>query len=139
MAVAAPRHLLPPIVRGLPVNDPGENVPTSLLYSSIIQAMIFGLVFTSGAGTSVFGPIYLYSSRTYPRASLSSSPSLSVFGLTMIPHFPHPIGRSTTAHLNVIHIDSALTSSRFTSWWKRIPPLKGPRASLCCDRYHSNT
>lgn len=59
VAVAAHLPLDPPVVSGFPVNDPGENVPTSLEYSSIIHAMILGLVLTSGAGTSVFGPIYL--------------------------------------------------------------------------------
>jgi hypothetical protein len=41
----------------------------------------------------------------------------------------------TTAHFHVIHIASAFTSSRETSWWKRSPPLAGPRLMLCWTRY----
>ena len=52
LAVAAHRHLDPHEVRGLPVKLHGEYSHISLEYSSIIQAIIFGLVFTSGAGTS---------------------------------------------------------------------------------------
>ncbi len=59
LAVAAHRHLDHPEVRGFPVKLPGVYSHTSLEYSSIIQAIIFGLVFTSGAGTSCVGPIYL--------------------------------------------------------------------------------
>ena len=59
LAVAAPRHFDPPEVSGFPVKLPGAYSPTSLEYSSIIQAIILGLVFTSGAGTSWVGPMYL--------------------------------------------------------------------------------
>src|SRR5260221_738500 len=40
----------------------------------------------------------------------------------------------TTAHFQVIHIASALTSSRDTSGWKRRPPLAGRRLMLCWIR-----
>lgn len=113
-AVALPLQRDPPLESGFPVKLPGEYFPTSLEYSSIIHAIIFGLVFTSGAGTSCSGPMYLYSARTYPRESLSSSPSESSFGFTIIPPFPHPSGISTTEHLKVIHIERAFTSSRLT-------------------------
>jgi hypothetical protein len=114
-AVAAPLPKEPPLVRGFPVNEPGEYFQTSIEYSSIIQDIIFGLVLTSGAGTSVSGPIYLYNALTYHLESLSNSPSDNSFGLTIIPHFPPPSGISTTAHFIVIHIERALTSDLDTS------------------------
>jgi hypothetical protein len=102
-------------VSGFHVNDPGEYFHTNNEYSSIIQDMIFGLVLTSGAGTSVSGPIYLYKALTYHLESLSNSPSDNSFGFTIIPHFPPPSGISTTAHLIVIHIERAFTSDLDTS------------------------
>ena len=77
--------------------------------------MICPLVLTSGAGTSCFSPKYLYNPRIYPRDNLSNSPFDKSFGSTIIPPLPPPYGRLATAHLNVIQIDNALTSSAVTS------------------------
>jgi hypothetical protein len=55
--VALPR--LHPTSKGFQVKLPGEYFPTKVEYSSIIIAIIFGFVLTSGAGISVSGPIYL--------------------------------------------------------------------------------
>src|ERR671915_2276042 len=44
----------------------------------------------------------------------------------------------TTAHFHVIHMARALTSSRLTSGWYRIPPLEGPREVLWWTRYPVN-
>jgi len=41
---------------------------------------------------------------------------------------------STTAHFQVIHMDRARTVSIVSWGWKRMPPLQGPRASLCWQR-----
>ena len=43
------------------------------------------------------------------------------------------------AHFHVIHMASAFVSSSVTSWWYRIPPLEGPRATLCVQRNPSKT
>lgn len=136
VALSRPRdhHAL----RGLPVNEPGEYSPTSSLYSSIIHAMIFEFVFTSGAGISICGPKYLTMERTYHLERRSNSHSESSRGLTTTPHFPPPRGRSKTAHFMLIHMERAFTSSLVTSWWNRIPHLYGQRALLCCDRYPVN-
>ena len=52
----------------------------------------------------------------------------------MTPPLPPPSGMSTTAHFQVIHMASARTVSSVSCGWKRMPPLEGPRASLCCTR-----
>ncbi len=59
--------------------------------------------------------MYLYNSLTYHLDNLSSSQFDNSFGLTIIPHFQPHSGISITAHLKVIHIESAFTSSLFTS------------------------
>jgi hypothetical protein len=102
-------------VRGFPVKLPGEYFHTRLEYSSIIQAIICGVVFTSGAGISCSGPMYLYISLTYHLDNLSSSQDESSFGFTTTHPFPPQRGISITAHLKVIHIESAFTSDLFTS------------------------
>jgi hypothetical protein len=50
-----------------------------------------------------------------------------------------PNGIPIRAHFQVIHIDSARTSSSTTSGWYRIPPFDGPRAMLWVTRYPSKT
>jgi len=58
-AVAVHLPADPQALSGFQVKDPGEYIHTRFEYSSIIHPIIFGLVFTSGAGTSTQGPIYL--------------------------------------------------------------------------------
>ena len=70
---------------------------------------------TSGAGTSVSGPIFFHIARIYPRLRRSSSPLDISFGLQMIPPFPPPSGRPRTEHFHVIHADSARTVSMVSS------------------------
>ena len=98
------------------------------------QAMIWALVLTSGAGMSRSGPMRTSISVKNRRVRCSSSFSESFFGSTITPPLPPPYGMPTTAHFQVIHIARALTSSRLTSWWKRMPPLAGPRPRLCWTR-----
>jgi hypothetical protein len=76
--------------------------------------MICPLVFTSGAGTSLVGQICFQTASIYPLESLSNSVVDSFFGFTIIPHFPHPSGKSTTAVLKLIHAESDFTSSNDT-------------------------
>ena len=86
-------------------------------YVSIIQAMIWAFVLTSGAGMSFSGPMRTSISVKKRRVSASSSFWLSFLGSTITPPLPPPYGMPTTAHFQVIHIARALTSSRLTSWW----------------------
>ena len=73
------------------------------------------MVFTSGAGMSVCGPMVSPSSTTKRRVMRGSSLRLSFFGSQMIPPFAPPKGMSATAHFQVIHEASARTSSALTS------------------------
>ncbi len=68
------------------------------------------------------------------RVSRSFSSIESFLGSTVTPPLAPPNGMLTTAHFQVIHMASALTSSRVTPGWKRIPPLDGPRAIECWTR-----
>ncbi len=101
---------------------------------SIIQAITSALVLTSGAGMSESGPISMLISLAKRRLSRSSSRWLSSRGSTTTPPLAPPYGMFMSAHFHVIHMESALTSSRLVSGWNRIPPLAGPRVVLCCTR-----
>ena len=57
-----------------------------------------------------------------------------VAGSTGTPPLPPPRGISATEHFQVIHIARARTVSSVSEGWKRMPPLVGPRASLCWTR-----
>ncbi len=57
----------------------------------------------------------------------------------MMPPLPPPSGMSATAHFQVIQVASARTMSNVSDGWKRMPPLLGPRASLCWTRKPSKT
>ena len=79
---------------------------------SIIQAITWAFVLTSGAGMSFSGPTRTSISVKNRRVSASSSLIESFFGSTITPPLPPPYGMPTTAHFQVIHIARALTSSR---------------------------
>ncbi len=96
--------------------------------------MCCGLVITSGAGTSATGPMLRQTWRTQPRQIASCSRALRLWGSQMTPPLPPPSGMSATAHFQVIHIASARTVSAVSCGWKRMPPLQGPRESLCWIR-----
>ena len=96
--------------------------------------MCCGVVITSGAGTSVSGPTLRATWRTQPRQISSCSRALRLCGSQMTPPLPPPSGMSTTAHFQVIHIERARTVSTVSCGWNRMPPLLGPRASLCWTR-----
>ena len=113
---------------------PGRRAPSMVSYSSSIHSMCCAVVMTSGAGTSRSGPMSRATCRTQPRQIRSCSRSVRSCGSQTTPPLPPPSGMSTTAHFHVIHIASARTMSRLSCGWKRIPPLLGPRASLCCTR-----
>lgn len=81
----------------------------------MIQAMTWGLVYTSGAGMSSSGPMISTSSLTKRRVMRSSSPCDMDLGSQTTPPLPPPKGTFTTAHFQVIHMASAMTSSMVTS------------------------
>jgi hypothetical protein len=83
----------------------------------MIQAMVCALVLTSGAGMSRSGPMSGLISVVKRRVSPSTSRIESFLGSTTTPPFAPPYGMFTQAHFQVIHIDSALTSSSVTSGW----------------------
>ena len=55
--VASRRPSDPPISTGLPVTTAVHVEPTCMLYVSITHAIVWALVLTSGAGTSLSGPM----------------------------------------------------------------------------------
>jgi hypothetical protein len=123
------------MLTGLPVMSPGWWLPWLIVsYSSSIQIMCWGVVMTSGAGTSVNSPMLRAIWRTHPRQICSCSRMLRWCGSQTTPPLPPPRGMSTSAHFQVIHIARARTVSIVSCGWKRMPPLLGPRASLCCTR-----
>ena len=83
----------------------------------MIQAIVWALVLTSGAGMSRSGPMSRLISVVKRRVRPSTSRRLSFFGSTITPPLAPPYGMLTQAHFQVIHIASARTSSSVTSWW----------------------
>ena len=83
----------------------------------MIQAITCGLVLTSGAGMSLWGPMMTLMLVAKRRVRPSSSRCDSCLGSTATPPLPPPKGMPTTAHFQVIHMASARTSLRVTSWW----------------------
>lgn len=81
------------------------------------QAMVCSSVPTSGAGMSFSGPTIGISSLAYRRVSRSSSCRDSTCGSTATPPLAPPYGMPMSAHFHVIHIASALTSSRSVDGW----------------------
>ena len=121
------------------MTTPGTGYPLCIDTVSMIQAITWAFVPTSGAGMSESGPTIGWSSVAKRRVRPSSSLPLMLVGSQLTPPFAPPNGTSTSAHFQVIHIASARTSSRSVWGWKRRPPLAGPRATLCWTRYPENT
>jgi hypothetical protein len=91
--------------------------PTTFMYVSIIQTMIWPLVPTSGAGMSYSGAD-VRAERVREPARDAFQLGLRVLrGVNLMPPLPPPNGMSCSAHLYVIHDASAFTSSRATSSW----------------------
>ena len=91
-------------------------------------------VFTSGARMSACGPMMAEMAWVKLLVADSSSRAERVDGSRVIPPLAPPNGRSSRADFQVISDARACTSSRSVSGWYRSPPLKGPRAPLCCTR-----
>ena len=114
--VAASRPYEPPSEIGLPVTMAGVW-PWSLPYSSIIQAITWALVLTSGAGMSRVGPRTFSILSMKDRVIFWSSSRLRSLAGQFTPPFAPPKGMPTTAVFQVISVASARTSSRSTSGW----------------------
>ena len=97
------------------------------------QAMIWGVVLTSGAGMSRSGPMRTSISVKNRRLRPSSSFCDSFLGSTMTPPLPPPYGMPTTAHFQVIHIARALTSSMRDVLVVADAALGGPAAEVVLD------
>ena len=97
--------------------------PWVLPYWSIIQAITWALVLTSGAGMSRVGPRSLEILSMKLRATRCSSASLCLSTSMSTPPLAPPKGMPTIAVFQVIIEASARTSSMSTSAWKRTPPL----------------
>ena len=99
----------------------------------MIQAIVWALVPTSGAGMSESGPMMPSSSVANRRVSASSSFELIVEGSQVTPPFAPPNGTSTKAHFQVIHIASARTSSRSVAGWKSKAALGRSAGNVVLD------
>src|SRR5207245_9894411 len=128
--VASSRPSEPPITSGLPVTTPGCANPLFIEIVSMIQAIVWLSVYTSGAGMSFSGPMIIEISDAYRRVMRSSSSFDISFRLQVTPPFAPPYAMPMTAHFQVIQHERAQTSSRETFQWYRMTPLKGPIASL---------
>ena len=91
--------------------------PCSLPYSSIIQAITWALVLTSGAGMSRVGPMTLSILSMNDRVIVSTSSSDNSRAGQLIPPLAPPKGTPTIAVFQVISEASARISSRSTSGW----------------------
>ena len=91
--------------------------PWSLPYSSIIQAITWALVLTSGAGMSRVGPSTFSILSMNERVIRWSSSGSSWSAGQLTPPLAPPKGTPTIAVFHVISEASARTSSRSTSGW----------------------
>ena len=99
------------------MTTPSTECPTFIEYVSKTQAITCEFVPTSGAGMSFSGPISLMISVVYRRVRRSSSLDDSCLGSQTTPPLAPPKGSPISAHFHVIHIASALTSSRVKPGW----------------------
>ena len=120
--VACSRPSEPSSEIGLPVTIPGVW-PWSFPYSSIIQAITWESVLTSGAGMSRVGPRIFSILSMNERAIVWTSLRSSLSAGQLTPPLAPPKGTLATAVFQVINEASARTSSTSTSGWKRMPPL----------------
>jgi len=91
--------------------------PWSLPYSSIIHAIVWALVPTSGAGMSRCGPSTFSILSMKLRVICCSSDSSSAVASQSTPPLAPPNGIPATAVFHVISVASARTSSRSTAGW----------------------
>lgn len=88
----------------------------------------------SPAGTSASAPMLRHSSLTNAWQKRITSMSLFPLGEKSEPPFAPPIARVVSEFLNVCSKARNFRIDRFTDEWKRMPPLYGPIALLCCTR-----
>ena len=97
--------------------------PWSLPYSSIIHAITWALVLTSGAGMSRVGPRTFSTLSMNDRVIVWTSERSSWSAGQLTPPLAPPNGTPATAVFQVISEARARISSMSTSGWKRTPPL----------------
>ncbi len=119
--VAFCRPSVPPLATGLPVTTPFTICfcadPTMFMYVSIIHAMVWLLVPTSGAGMSYSGPMFSPRACVKRRVIRWSSCLETECGSNLMPPLPPPNGRRIKDDFHVIIAASALTSSSATCGW----------------------
>ena len=91
--------------------------PWSFPYSSIIQAITWALVLTSGAGMSRVGPRTFSILSMNERVIFWSSAWVSLEGSQLTPPLAPPNGTFATAVFQVMSEARARTSSTSTSGW----------------------
>src|SRR5256885_10527222 len=124
--VASSRPSEPPMTSGLPVTTPGWANPLFIEIVSMIHAIVWLSVYTSGAGMSFSGPMMIEISDAYRRVMRSSSSFDISFGLQITPPFAPPYGMPMTAHFQVIPQEGGRASARETFQWYPDPPLDWP-------------
>ena len=88
--VASSRPRDPPIAIGFPVTTPGTAYPAFIEIVSMIHAIVWPSVYTSGAGMSFSGPMMIEIELAYRRVIRSFSPRDISFGLQITPPFAPP-------------------------------------------------
>ncbi len=88
--VASSRPFEPPIASGLPVTTPGTAKPLFIDMVSMIHAIVWLSVYTSGAGMSFSGPMMTEISEAYRRVMRSSSSFDISLGLQITPPLAPP-------------------------------------------------
>ncbi|MPM63876.1 hypothetical protein SDC9_110760 [bioreactor metagenome] len=131
--VASGRINEPPNSRPLPVKVP-VNSRVSFLYIPNMKPTSRPPTPMSPAGTSVSGPMWRQSSSMNDCTKRITSPFDLPRGEKSDPPLPPPIGRVVNEFLNVCSKARNFKIDKLTELWKRIPPLYGPIALLCCTR-----
>ena len=109
--VALARPSVPPLATGLPVTTPLTvclfAAPTMFEYVSIIHAIVWLFVPTSGAGMSYSGPMFSPSACVKRRVMRCSSDFETECGSNLMPPLPPPNGMRMSALFQVIIAASA--------------------------------
>src|SRR5206468_13033285 len=103
--VASSRPSDPPIARGLPVTTPGTAKPLAIEIVSMIQAIVWSSVYTSGAGMSFSRPMMIEISDAYQRVIYSNSSFNISSGLQITTPLPPPYGMPMIAHFHDLQQD----------------------------------
>ena len=120
--VASGRSKLPPNEYDLPVSTPVNSLRIFLYWPNRYPISLAPTPI-SPAGTSVFGPMCLWSSDMNDWQKFITSLSLFPFGSKSEPPFPPPRGRVVRLFFNTCSNPRNLRIPKLTEGWKRRPPL----------------